>query len=54
MVDDAELDEALAAALVEMTPGKAASLVARRFGRPRRELYQRALAFKGGIGADDA
>ena len=50
--DDAELDEALAAALAEMTPGKAASLVARRFGRPRRDLYQRALALKGGSGAD--
>jgi len=50
--DDAELDAALAAALAEMTPGKAASLVARRFGRPRRDLYQRALALKGGSGAD--
>jgi 16S rRNA (cytidine1402-2'-O)-methyltransferase len=50
--DDAEVDEALSTALVEMTPGKAASLIARRFGRPRRELYQRALALKGGSGDD--
>lgn len=50
--DDAEVDEALEAALAEMTTAKAASLVARRYGRPRRELYQRALALKGGAGAD--
>jgi 16S rRNA (cytidine1402-2'-O)-methyltransferase len=33
MVDEREVDEALAAALEEMSPGKAASLLARRFGR---------------------
>jgi 16S rRNA (cytidine1402-2'-O)-methyltransferase len=52
-IDDAEIDEALSAALAEMTPGKAASLLARRFGRPRRELYQRALALKGDGDADE-
>jgi 16S rRNA (cytidine1402-2'-O)-methyltransferase len=50
--DDAEVDEALSTALIEMTPGKAASLIARRFDRPRRELYRRALALKGGSGDD--
>jgi 16S rRNA (cytidine1402-2'-O)-methyltransferase len=53
LADDAEIDEALSAALAEMTPGKAASQLARRFGRPRRELYQRALALKGDGGADE-
>jgi 16S rRNA (cytidine1402-2'-O)-methyltransferase len=53
LIDDAEVEEALAVALAEMSPGKAASLLSRRFGRPRRELYQRALALKGGPGADD-
>jgi len=53
LADDAEIDEALSAALAEMTPGKAASQLARRFGRPRRELYQRALALKGDDGADE-
>jgi 16S rRNA (cytidine1402-2'-O)-methyltransferase len=52
MVDEAAVDEALAAALEEMSPGKAASQLARRFGVPRRELYQRALALKGGGDAD--
>ena len=51
-LDEREVDEALAAALDEMSPGKAASLVARRLGVPRRELYQRALALKGGRDAD--
>jgi 16S rRNA (cytidine1402-2'-O)-methyltransferase len=50
--DDAEVDQALEAALAGMTTAKAASLVARRYGRPRRELYQRALALKGGARAD--
>jgi 16S rRNA (cytidine1402-2'-O)-methyltransferase len=54
MVDEAAVDEALAAALEEMSPGKAASQLARRFGVPRRELYQRALALKGGGDADEA
>lgn len=53
MVDDAEIDAALAAALDEMSPGKAASQLARRFGLPRRDLYQRALALKGGGDADE-
>jgi 16S rRNA (cytidine1402-2'-O)-methyltransferase len=53
LADDAEIDEALSAALAEMTPGKAASQLARRFGRPRRELYRRALALKGDGDADD-
>jgi 16S rRNA (cytidine1402-2'-O)-methyltransferase len=52
-VDEREVEEALAAALEEMSPGKAASLLARRFGVPRRDLYQRALALKGGGDADD-
>lgn len=50
---EAEVDEALGAALAEMTPGKAASMLARRFGVPRRELYRRALKLKGETGADD-
>jgi 16S rRNA (cytidine1402-2'-O)-methyltransferase len=53
MVDEAEIDEALAAALDEMSPGKAASLLARRFGVARRDLYQRAVALKGGDDADE-
>ena len=52
MVDERQVDEALAAALDEMSPGKAASLLARRFGVARRDLYQRALALKGGGDAD--
>jgi 16S rRNA (cytidine1402-2'-O)-methyltransferase len=51
--DEAGIEEALAAALAEMSPGKAASLLARQFGRPRRELYRRALALKGDGDADD-
>jgi 16S rRNA (cytidine1402-2'-O)-methyltransferase len=47
-----DIDAALSAALCEMTPGRAASLLARQFGRPRREIYQRALALKGGSDAD--
>jgi 16S rRNA (cytidine1402-2'-O)-methyltransferase len=54
MVDEAEIDAALAAALEEMSPGKAASELARRLGVPRRDLYQRALALKGGGDADEA
>jgi 16S rRNA (cytidine1402-2'-O)-methyltransferase len=54
MVDEGEIDEELAAALDEMSPGKAASLLARRFGVARRDLYQRALALKGGGDADEA
>ena len=54
MLDESEVDEALAAALDEMSPGKAASELARRFGVPRRELYQRALAMKGGGGAEES
>lgn len=50
---DADIDRALEAALAEMSPGKAASELARRFGRPRRELYQRALALKAGSDADE-
>ena len=53
VADDAEIDEALSAALAEMTPGKAASLLARRLRLPRRELYRRALALKGEDGADE-
>jgi 16S rRNA (cytidine1402-2'-O)-methyltransferase len=53
MVDEREVDEALAAALEEMSPGKAASLLARRLRVSRRDLYQRALALKGGGDADD-
>jgi 16S rRNA (cytidine1402-2'-O)-methyltransferase len=52
MLDERQVDEALAAALDEMSPGKAASQLARRFRLPRRELYQRALALKGGGDAD--
>ena len=52
LADETEIDDALRAALIEMTPGKAASLIARRFGRPRRELYRRALALKAETGAD--
>jgi 16S rRNA (cytidine1402-2'-O)-methyltransferase len=52
MVDEVEIDEALAVALDEMSPGKAASQLARRFRLPRRELYQRALALKAGGDAD--
>jgi 16S rRNA (cytidine1402-2'-O)-methyltransferase len=52
LAGDAEIDAALAAALAEMTPGKAASMLARQFARPRRDLYQRALALKGNRGAD--
>jgi len=42
-----EVDRALSAALAEMPVGRAAAEIARRFGLPRNELYQRALALKG-------
>jgi 16S rRNA (cytidine1402-2'-O)-methyltransferase len=41
-------DAALVEALVRLGPGEAASEVARATGLPRRELYRRALALKGG------
>jgi 16S rRNA (cytidine1402-2'-O)-methyltransferase len=44
--DDA--DAALAEALTRLSPGEAASEVARALGLPRRELYRRALDLKGG------
>jgi 16S rRNA (cytidine1402-2'-O)-methyltransferase len=43
--DDA--DAALAEALTRLSPGEAASEVARALGLPRRELYRRALDLKG-------
>jgi 16S rRNA (cytidine1402-2'-O)-methyltransferase len=43
--DDA--DAALAEALTRLSPGEAASEVARALGLPRRDLYRRALALKG-------
>jgi 16S rRNA (cytidine1402-2'-O)-methyltransferase len=43
--DDA--DAALIEALTRLSPGEAASEVARALGLPRRDLYRRALALKG-------
>jgi 16S rRNA (cytidine1402-2'-O)-methyltransferase len=43
---EAEVEAALRAALEEARPADAAAEVAKAFGRPRRELYQRALALK--------
>jgi len=50
---DAEVDAALRAALEDAGPAEAASQVAKALGRPRRDLYQRALAFKGATEADE-
>lgn len=44
---DEEVEAALRAALARSGPADAAGEVARAFGRPRRDLYQRALAMKG-------
>ena len=44
---DEEIEEALQAALGEMSVSEAAADVARATGRPKREVYARALALKG-------
>ena len=44
---DEEVEAALAGALAEMSVSEAAAEVARATGRPRREVYARALALKG-------
>lgn len=45
-VDDDVVDEQLAEALAAHGPSRAAAIVAERSGRPRAELYKRALALK--------
>lgn len=45
---EADADAALADALTRLGPGEAASEVAKALGLPRRDLYRRALALKGG------
>jgi 16S rRNA (cytidine1402-2'-O)-methyltransferase len=47
--DDAAVDAALADALVGHGPGEAARRVAAATGRPRRDVYRRALALKAGV-----
>jgi len=47
VTDDKVIDDALAEALETLTPSAAAASVAARTGRPRRELYRRALALRG-------
>lgn len=47
-LDDEAVDAALAAALEVNAPSRAASLVAESSGRPRAELYKRALALRPG------
>jgi 16S rRNA (cytidine1402-2'-O)-methyltransferase len=44
---DADVEAALLSALERAGPAEAASEVARALGRPRRALYQQALALKG-------
>lgn len=46
--DEAEIEDALAEALRDMPPAKAAAELARRYKRPRQEIYRRAMALKGG------
>ena len=49
-----ELDAALADALATMSPAAAAATVAAATGRPRREVYRRALALKQAAGPEPA
>jgi 16S rRNA (cytidine1402-2'-O)-methyltransferase len=44
----ADADRALQDALARLSPGEAASEVAKQLGLPRRDLYRRAIALKGG------
>ncbi len=46
-MDDAAVDAALRSALADGGPSRAAKIVAQRSGRPRRELYARALELEG-------
>jgi 16S rRNA (cytidine1402-2'-O)-methyltransferase len=46
-VDDATLDQLLAAALAEHGPSRAAALVAEQTGQPRAAVYKRAIAQRG-------
>ncbi len=46
--DDETVDALLVEALAEHAPSRAAALIAERTGRPRRDLYRRAMALKGG------
>jgi 16S rRNA (cytidine1402-2'-O)-methyltransferase len=50
MLDDAAVDAALAEALATKGPSEAAAAVAAMTGRPRREVYARALALKAAAG----
>jgi 16S rRNA (cytidine1402-2'-O)-methyltransferase len=45
--DEAEVERALERALRDMAPAAAASAVAAATGRPRRDVYRRALALRG-------
>ncbi len=49
---EAEIEEALAEALRDMPPAKAAAELARRYRLPRQELYRRAMALKGRANGD--
>jgi 16S rRNA (cytidine1402-2'-O)-methyltransferase len=44
---EADADQALADALTRLSPGEAASEVAKALGLPRRDLYRRAMTLKG-------
>lgn len=46
IADDATVDALLATELVTLRPSDAAALVAQRTGRPRREVYARAMALR--------
>ncbi len=46
--DDQIVDDLLVKALADHPPSRAAALIAERTGRPRRDLYRRALELKGG------
>lgn len=46
--DDQTVDALLVEALADHPPSRAAAFVAERTGRPRRDLYRRALELKGG------
>lgn len=49
-LSDDDVDQALTTALVSMAPSAAAAAVAASTGRPKRELYQRAMALRAGAG----
>lgn len=53
VADADDVDALLAAALATMGPGQAAAEVAKATGRPRKEVYARALALRPLLGGDE-